>query len=133
MFCPDVESETPLSLLSRSDQEVVIPFCILTITISISEIPITKITGLNTVERKLEKEKSLNIPQLPVFGLKICINIRNGDQIINTRSNPILITLAITSKSSPIVKKNIIKNCNAKERVSFGNVVFVLSSMPIYV
>lgn len=123
---PDIESETPLILFSRSAPEVVIPFCMLTTTISISEIPSTKMTGLKIIAIKLEIENIFNAPDHHHdLGLKTCIRINNGDQIINTRSNQILIIFATTNKRSPIVKKKIIKNCKAKERVRVVTVVSI--------
>lgn len=112
-----VHKLTPLRLFCRS---VEVLFCMLAMTISIREIPITKITGLNIIAMRLESLNISNIlPQL--LGLNISIKIRNGAQMMNTRRSPILIIFAMTSKRSPIVKKNNKTNLSA----NFTTVVVV--------
>ena len=115
-----VPNVTPLRLFSRLAHEPIIPVWILTTTISMREIPATNITGLKTIEIRLEIENIFNIPESPHLLSNTFIRIRNGDPIINIRRNPILIILAMSNNKSPTVKKNNIKNLRANQRVKFA-------------
>jgi hypothetical protein len=84
------------------------------------DIPATKITGLNTIAKRLETLKSFPNHQSHTLSLNNCMRIRNGAPIIKIHKSPILIMFAMTSNKSPIVKKNNNINFNKNSRVIVG-------------
>jgi hypothetical protein len=124
---PLIHKVTPLRSLSHVAHDQVMLFCILTITISIKEIPATKITGLNTIAMRffrLSKSPRNHDPHFPT--LNTCDKTRNGDPMINIHSRPILIMFAIKRRRSAIVNEAKRKNLRAKPRVS-GTIFLVFS------
>ena len=122
------ESETPLRSFSQLAHDQEIPFCILTITINIRDIPATKISGLNTIAIRLLIVKSFPIHQSPVdaFLSKTWSKMRKGAHMINIHNSPTLRILATRRSKSPTVKKNRRKNWRAKPKVIFS--AFVVMS-----
>lgn len=116
---PVVHKTTPLRSCSRVAHDHVMPFCILTMTISINDMPATKITGLNATAIRLLRLNSFPSFHVvsPDFNENTCIKIRKGDHMINIRSSHTLMIFAITSNKSPTVNKNSKKNLRAKPRV----------------
>lgn len=124
-------SSTPLRFFSQVAPDPVMLFCMLTMTISIKDMPVTKITGLNAVEMRLPTVNILPSAhhQSQSFLPKTWKRIRKGDPMMNTRSSQILMILAIRSNKSPIVKKKIRKNLSANARVRGA---IALLPTPIY-
>jgi hypothetical protein len=118
----------PFILVSCAHEPIKI-LCILITTISIIDIPATKITGLKTSVIRLGRLKSFPIPfdVSILLGLKRSIRIKKGVPIIKTRRSPILMIFAITNNNSATVKKKISTNLNAKVSDS----VTAFQSLPI--
>ena len=103
--------------------------CILRTMISSSDIPATKIKGLNTMAIRLDKLKSLPNDFSQVFSLNRSTSTINGAPMIKIRRSPILMILAIKRRKSAIVKKKIITNLRAKLTVRVG--IFSLLWIPM--
>lgn len=119
-----MESETPLRLFSRLAQDSpLVSFRMLSITMSISAVPATKITGLNATARKLWMLNILanhphhdHSPQS--FFLNTEISMSMGDPTMNTRRRPTLMIFATSSNISPIEKRKSIRNLIANSSVN---------------
>ena len=83
------------------------------------DIPATKITGLNTIAKKLERLSSFPIHQSHIFTLNSCIRMKNGDAMMNIHKSHILMTFAIRSNNNHTVKKNNKTNLNKNSKVIF--------------
>ena len=105
---------------------------ILKMTININDVPATKITGLKTIAKKLDKLKKLKIGPTHLLSpliSKHLARIKKGDHIINIHKSPTLMTFATNKSSSHIVKKKSKKNLSVNCKVIWTASVLELVSI----